>query len=71
MAKLIKCTSKIETEVIWEELYAELVHLSNDSFESIALEYFDFKSWAESKLKRKPFDKLIREKHNQTIRAAS
>lgn len=71
ISRLIKCTDKFDVEQIWEELYNELVLLSNDSFESIALEYFDFKSWAESKLKRKPFKNVIKENYNKNLRTAS
>lgn len=72
IGKLIKCEDQFEVEDQWEDLNQELAALTdNDSFESIALDYFDFKSWAESKLKRKAFDLIVREKYNQTIKAAS
>ncbi len=71
IGKLIKCEDRFEVEIIWEELYNELGTLKDDCFESIALEYFDFAAWAESKLKRKSFDVVIREKYNNNLRTAS
>ena len=60
-----------EIEILWEELYHKLATISDDIFESVALDYFDFTSWAEAKLKRKSFDHIIREKYNLTLKAAS
>ncbi|MGB0914834.1 MAG: hypothetical protein ACPGVI_02130 [Crocinitomicaceae bacterium] len=71
IGKLIKCDDRFEIETLWEELYNELGTLKDDSFESIALEYFDFTAWAEAKLKRKSFDVVIREKYNDNLRTAS
>ena len=71
IGKLIKCTDQFEIQNLWEELYNDLATITDNDFESIALEYFDFKSWAESKLKRKSFDLVIKEKYNETIRSAS
>ena len=72
IGKLIKCDNQFEVEDLWGELYNELASITNeDNFDSIALDYFDFKSWAESKLKRKSFELIVKEKYNRTIRAAS
>ena len=68
---IIKCDDRFEIENIWEQLNGELAALSDDSYESIALEYFDFKSWAESKLKNRPFHSIVKEKYYETIRKAS
>jgi hypothetical protein len=68
---LIKCDDRFEVETIWEELFNELGTITDDNFESVALEYFDFTAWAESKLKRKSFDLVIREKYNKNLRKAS
>lgn len=59
ISKLIKSTDLIEKESIWEDLYHELATIQDDTFDSVALEYFDFKSWAESKFKRKSFVELV------------
>lgn len=71
ISKLIKCDDRFEVETIWEELFNELGTITDDNFESVALEYFDFTAWAESKLKRKSFDLVIREKYNKNLRKAS
>ena len=72
IGRLVKCKDHFEMEKEWEDLYNDLVAITNDDvFESVALDYFDFQSWAESKLKGKSFDTVVREKYNRTIRAAS
>lgn len=72
MNRLIKCDNSFDREQVWEVLHDELSKITNDNiFESVALDYFDFQSWAEAKLKRKSFDQVIREKYNKSIRAAS
>ena len=72
IGKLVKCNDPFEVENYWEELYNELAAITNDdSFESVALDYFDFQSWAVSKLKGRSFDEIVREKYNSTILAAS
>ena len=70
--KMIKCNNPTDRFDLWEELNAELAKITNDDvFESVALDYFDFQSWAESKLKGKSFDLIVREKYNNRIREAS
>ena len=70
--KLIKLENPTDRFDLWEELNAELAKITNDDvFESVALDYFDFQSWAESKLKGKSFDLIVREKYNNRIREAS
>lgn len=72
IAKMIKCNDQFETVELWEELYDELTKITNDdTFESVALDYFDFQSWAEAKLKSKSFDSIIKEKYNKSIKTAS
>ncbi|MDX2362033.1 MAG: hypothetical protein QNK23_14585 [Crocinitomicaceae bacterium] len=71
IGKLIKCDDRFEIENLWEDLYNDLSTVTDDTFESIALEYFDFKSWAEAKLKRKSFDAVVREKYYQIEKIAS
>lgn len=72
ISKLIKSDNQFDRQQLWEEMYNELASITNDDvFESVALDYFDFQSWAESKLKGKSFDLIIREKYNRQIRAAS
>lgn len=70
--KLIKCDDPFDRKNLWESLYNELAKITNDDiFESVALDYFDFQSWAESKLKGKSFDLIIREKYNRRMKVAS
>ena len=72
ISKLIKCTDPFDSQNIWETLYNELALITNDDvFESVALDYFDFQSWAESKQKRKSFDLIVREKYKRRMRVAS
>lgn len=72
IGRLMKCNDQFDVENEWEELYNELAAITNDDiFESVALDYFDFQAWAESKLKGKAFNIVVREKYNRTIRAAS
>lgn len=72
MNRLIKCENAFDREQVWEVLHDELSKITNDNiFESVALDYFDFQSWAEAKLKGKSFDQVIREKYNKSIKVAS
>lgn len=71
IGKLIKCEDRFEIESIWEELYNDLATITDNTFESIVLEYFDFKSWAESKLTQKSFNSVVQEKYSKSIRSAS
>jgi len=71
ISKLIKSEDKFETVDLWAELFEELQELKDDAFESVALDYFDFKSWVESKIKNKSFDIIIREHYNENILKAS
>jgi hypothetical protein len=71
-SRILKCKDQFEIGDLWEELYNELAAITNDdTFESVALDYFDFQSWAEAKLKGKAFDSIVREKYKRKIRAAS
>lgn len=72
IGKLSKCTDRFDIDKHWGDLYDELAALTeDDTFESIALDYFDFQSWAEAKLKGKDFESVVREKYNRVIRTAS
>lgn len=71
IARLIKCEDRFAAEDQWEELYLNLTEISDEQFDQVALEYFDFKAWAEAKLKRKNFDMVLKEKYSDKIRLAS
>lgn len=71
ISKLIKCEDHFDRQNLWEKMYKELSQITNDDvFESVALDYFDFESWAESKLKGKAFDAIVREKYNRRMKVA-
>lgn len=71
ISKLIKCEDHFDRQNLWEEMYKELAKITNDDvFESVALDYFDFESWAESKLKGKAFDAIVREKYRRRMNVA-
>lgn len=71
ISKLIKCENNIEVQQLWEELYNDLVTITDNTFDGIVLEYFDFKSWAEAKVNQKPFNSVVQEKYVKSIRSAS
>ncbi len=68
VSKRIKCNNNIDAEKLWEDLYKELSAIKEDSFEGLAMEYFDFISWAESKIKKTPFVDVVSEKHRMKSR---
>ncbi len=65
ISKIIKSTDIFEKESLWEEVNNQLSSIEDGSLDSVALEYFDFKSWAESKFKRKSFSQIVFEKFDQ------
>lgn len=65
ISKIIKSSDIFEMETLWEEIYNELTAIEDNLMESVALEYFDFQSWAESKFKRKTFSNVVFEKFNE------
>ena len=69
--KLIKCTDQFEVQNLWEELYKDLTSITDNTFEGIVLEYFDFKSWAESKVNQKSFNTVVQEKYLKSMRSAA
>jgi hypothetical protein len=71
ISKQIKCANALDMDELWEELYHELSAVKEDSFDGLALEYFDFISWAESKYTKKPFILLMKEKFNTVYRDRS
>ncbi len=58
--------SKPEQEVVFNAFTDELRVLFSDRFEEKALQYFDFISWAESKVSNKSFSALMKEKSKKT-----
>ena len=64
VSKRIKCTNNIDAEELWEELYKELSAIKDDSFDGLAMEYFDFISWAESKIRKTSFIEIVSGKYH-------
>lgn len=50
---------------VWEELYQEIVTSKDTPDYRIISEYFDFETWAQSKICNQRFDDLIRLKHKE------
>lgn len=72
IGKLIKCESILEQKIVWELMVEKMKTLtSQNQFESIALDYFDFQAWAESKSKNQKFETIIQQKYNEHVRVAS
>jgi len=67
--KLVKTNNVFDTQNHWEDLYTELVSLKQDSHQNVGLDYFDFESWAKSKIKRQSFEEIIRTKYVALARA--
>ena len=61
VGKVLKTTKREEQNKYYKELKIALVALKSDSFERAAFEYFDFISWAESKIQRVPFRVIVEE----------
>lgn len=61
IGKILKTTKREEQNKYYRELKNALVELKTDSFEKAAFEYFDFISWAESKVQRVPFRVIVEE----------
>ena len=62
IGKLLKAKNPQKTKEHYETLLENLRPLKEDSFEKAAFEYFDFISWAESKVNEKTFAEIKKEK---------
>lgn len=60
--KVVKVKSGQSLRPFYEDLYKELQELAGDQFERNAFEYFDFLSWAESKVRKLPFGEVVEER---------
>jgi len=60
--ELMKDKEKTKHEKVYSEFLEELKKLEEDTFEKTAFEYFDFISWAESKVNKIPFREIVEEK---------
>ena len=59
--KMLKLDKKQQIQA-YKELLPALEELKKDNFERTAFEYFDFLSWAESKISGKSFKDIMKEK---------
>ncbi len=64
--QFLKIKEEHEITTAYTSLFEELQTLEKDTFEKTAFEYFDFISWAESKIEKKPFQSLVKEKATLT-----
>jgi len=51
--------SKKEDQKFYKKFYEDLILLSKDNFEKTVFEYFDFVSWAKSKIENESFRKIV------------
>lgn len=62
-----KINSDTELIISFKRLKNRLVELSKDPLEQSALDYFDFISWLESKIEKRPFVEIVMRKAKKTI----
>lgn len=60
--KISKARDLQKEDEIYSQLLNDLTAVTADNFEKTALEYFDFLSWAESKVHKKEFKEIVRRK---------
>ena len=60
--KMPKMNSPKEFIEAFKELKKEFIKLSEDTFEKNVFEYFDFISWLESKIEKRSFSEIVKEK---------
>lgn len=60
--KILRARDRKEEKAVYTTLLDELKQIENDNFEKTAFEYFDFVSWAESKVMQRDFKMIVREK---------
>jgi hypothetical protein len=51
-----------DEEAAFIELRKDFVELSEDPYEKKAFEYFDYISWLDSKIEKKPFEEIVKRK---------
>ncbi len=62
----LKTSAGIYNMKNYKELYEKIAPLQDDRFEKTVFEYFDFISWVESKIRKKSFVLIIKNKLNNT-----
>lgn len=71
ISKRIKLQDTFEINELWENLLHDLEKLDSNALQNAALEYFDFCAWAKSKVEKRPYDQIIREKQGARLRKVS
>ena len=71
IARRIKTNNPFDAELLWEDLLQDLSELNHDGLDKIAMEYFDFRTWAEAKVNKKEFASLLKEKSLARLKTAS
>lgn len=61
LRKIIQTEDPFKVEQLLKQVSGEIDELTKDPFESVAFEYFDFKSWLIAKIKRKKFQTVKRD----------
>jgi tetratricopeptide (TPR) repeat protein len=68
ITKLAKSADIFETESLWSDVYQQIESFRKDEFQRVALEYFDFESWAKAKVERKNFESIVKAKFVESTR---
>jgi hypothetical protein len=63
LRKLIKVKNADDLPVLFSKFKLDLQEVLKDPYEKVAIEYFDFITWLNSKIQNKDFSRLIKEKH--------
>lgn len=71
IGKQIKCKDRFDEEENWQELLASLQTFSTDKMEKIAMDYFDFRAWAEYKVTKKDFVSIVKDSNTSQQKKAS
>ena len=71
VSKMIKATDQFVELELWEAFLNEVRELNGEGLDKAALEYFDFELWAESKVLRKDFPGLLRDRNLTQLKSAS
>lgn len=66
--KIINSKNRFEEEEILNLIKIELSEIKKNPFESVALEYFDFESWLEAKMKQKSFKNVQRQNYISALK---
>jgi hypothetical protein len=64
ISRRIKCKNEADSLDLWEALHQQLSELGQQETDAWFYEYFDIKTWAESKVTQQEFQHLLKEKFN-------